>query len=457
MKTIFGVVLLLFGGWVQAASLPDFTDLIAETSPSVVKINTVSSVNGANDLSLENVPPLFRDYFDRQQGPQRRASSIGSGFIISADGYIVTNHHVIAGASEITVRLLDRSEYIAEVVGTDERSDVALLKIAANRLPVLKFADADATEVGDWVLSIGSPYDMEYSASAGIVSAMGRSLPNGSGQDYVPFIQTDVAINPGNSGGPLFNLKGEVVGINAQIVSQSGGFMGLSFAIPVSVATDVIQQLRTRGTVERGWLGVAIQDVDISLAQSFGLDKPEGALITRVLSDSPAEAAGFQSGDIVLEFDGKDIEYSHDLPHVVGLIAPNTKVKARVFRERRERTIKVRVGGLLNDNQPRAIPASITRQSTGGVLGLTLQRIDDAELTALRINGGVKVADVVAGSPARRAGLMAGDVIVQLDFEDISSVKGFRDVVDGLRGGSVVPILFYRNGSSIFRTIEVDG
>lgn len=439
----------------QVRGLPDFTDLIKSTSPAVVKINTISTGASPGSQVDPSVPPFFRDFFEQYSQPQRPQAGVGSGFIISSDGYVVTNHHVIDGASRILVRLNDRREYEAEVVGSDERSDLALLKIDDTGLPALEFADSEELEVGDWVLAIGSPFDLDYSASAGIVSAIGRSLPNGSGQDYVPFIQTDVAINPGNSGGPLFNLDGEVVGINSQIYTRSGGFMGLSFAVPSAVALDVIDQLKQSGTVSRGWLGVVIQDVDLSLAQSFGLDKPMGALVARVQRGGPADQAGIKSGDVIVEFDGKPIEFSHDLPHVVGLVAPGTEAKARLIREKKEKIINVEVGALDQTGQTRLASAPQQNKQTG--LGLSVEEANQPTIQQLEIEGGVMITAVQVSSAADKAGLLAGDILVQIAFQDVRSVPEFERAVSSLKPGAVVPILFYRNGVAVFRTIRVDG
>ena len=442
----------------QVRGLPDFTDLIKTTAPAVVKINTLSAAAPSNRRVDPSIPPFFRDFFDRYPQPrqQRPVAAAGSGFIISEDGYLVTNHHVVYGADRIIVRLNDRREYDAVLVGSDSRSDLALLKIEEENLPSLQFADSESLEVGDWVLAIGSPFDLDYSASAGIVSAIGRSLPNGSGQDYVPFVQTDVAINPGNSGGPLFNLAGEVVGINSQIFTRSGGFMGLSFAVPAEVARDVLGQLRKNGEVSRGWLGVVIQDIDRDLAKSFGLDAPRGALVTRVQRGGPADESGIKSGDVILEFNGKPIEFSHDLPHVVGLVEPGTKSKARIFRQRKEKTLDVKVGVLEQGGQT-GLAGLPHDQSQKKGLGLSVEQIDSTLIKQLEINGGVMVTGVEASSSASQAGLLAGDIIVQIAFKDIFGVKGFEKILGELSPGSVVPILFYRNGTAVFRTLQVDG
>ncbi len=440
----------------QARGLPDFTDLIRSSSPAVVKINTLGAVtSGSGQGQNPNLPPFFRDFFEQFPEPQRRPSAgIGSGFIVSGDGYVVTNHHVVEGAAQIRVRLNDRREYEARVVGSDFRSDLALLKIEEKDLPNLEFANSDDLEVGDWVVAIGSPFDLEYSASAGIVSAIGRSLPSGTGQDYVPFIQTDVAINPGNSGGPLFNLDGKVVGINSQIYTRSGGFMGLSFAVPSGLAMDVIEQLKKNGTVSRGWLGVMIQDVNRSLADSFGLDVPQGALVSHVQKGGPADVAGIQAGDVIVEFADQPIEYSHDLPHVVGQVDPGTEAVARIIRQKQEIRITVEVGTLTQGGQTLLGSNDPNARQEG--LGLILKDSDPAALDKLDLEAGILVRRVEPGSPAAQAGLIAGDIIVQIAFQDLSTVAEFERIVSGLETGAVVPILFYRGDTAVFRTIQVD-
>ncbi len=446
-----------------AADLPDFTDLIQKTSPAVVKINTVSAspaaYNGRDDIpdSLRQ----FFDYYQYQQPPQDQAQAVGAGFILSADGYVLTNNHVVEGAAEITVRLNDRHEYRAEVVGVDPQSDLALLKVDAEGLPTVAFADPDSLEVGDWVVAIGSPFNLDYSASAGIVSAIGRSLPNGSGQDYVPFIQTDVAINPGNSGGPLFNLDGEVVGINSQIFTRSGGYMGLSFAIPVSVAMDVVDQLKATGQVTRGWLGVVIQEVDQELAESFGLDRPRGALINQVAPNSPASRADLRPGDVVLSFDGQPITYSYELPHVVGLRAPGSSYPVRLMRRGEEIEIEVRVGELGGAIEPSRVSSSKQPIAPGApiapsALGMRVEELDARSAAQLQLNGGVVVRAVQPDSPASRAGLAPGDIIVQLGFRNIGSMADFDQAIVDAASDERMPIRYFRNGNSVFRTIKVD-
>lgn len=335
----------------EARDLPDFTVLVQKYSPAVVKIQ-IESVTSQQVVSPFNLPEN-----------QALQVGLGSGFIIDADGYILTNHHVINGADKITVRLSDRREFDAKLVGSDALSDLALLKVQASGLPTLHLDIDDDLKVGEWVLAIGSPFGLDYSVSQGIVSAIGRSLPSAKNENYVPFIQTDVAINPGNSGGPLFDLDGNVVGINSQIFTQSGGSMGLSFAIPASVARNVVQQLKDHGSVSRGWLGVSIQEMDKDLATSFGLSKPEGALVAQVLPGGPADKGGILAGDIITAFNGKQILFSSDLPHQVGQLAPGTPARLVLVRNGKETALELKVGELPDFGQPekRRIGASTGR------------------------------------------------------------------------------------------------
>ncbi len=442
--SVFSLCLL---SWVaQARSLPDFSDLVEKSSPAVVKINTITKSKARrlfNERQLPQgaLPDIFRELLEPQQ---RDMAAMGSGFIISDDGYILTNNHVVGEADEIMVRLVDRREFAATLVGADERSDLALLKIEADGLPFLKFAKPDQLKVGEWVLAIGSPFGLDFSASAGIVSAIGRSIPTEKNENYVPFIQTDVAINPGNSGGPLFNLDGEVVGINSQIYTRSGGSIGLSFAIPASVAVSVVQQLKEKGHVDRGWLGVVIQEVDKSLAESFGLDKPSGALVAQMEPGGPAASAGVEVGDVIVQFDGVAIDSSGDLPHVVGQTAPGDKVSMQVMRQGKRKTLKVVVGTLGKVTKAEAM----TEGPDGGRLGLSVAPVQD--------NEGVMVEQVVVGSPAAEAGLRVGDVITQLGYDKVESVEGFWRLVEALPEKKPVPIRFLRRGQAIFKTIVID-
>ena len=435
------------------AQLPDFTSLVENVSPAVVKINTVSKgrKQQAQQLPQGQIPEIFRDLFEqRQQQKPRFARSMGSGFVISDDGYILTNHHVVENADEIQVLFADRQEYTATVVGSDRRSDLALLKIKGQDLPTLEFAATDSLKVGAWVLAIGSPFGLDYSVTAGIVSAIGRSIPTQKGENYVPFIQTDVAINPGNSGGPLFNLEGQVVGINSQIYSRSGGSIGLSFAIPASVAVGVIEQLKDHGKVQRGWLGVAIQDVNKRLAESLQLGTPQGALINAVEQGSPADKGGIKPGDVIVRFDGQIIVDSGDLPHVVGMMAPGENAKVEIYREGKRKKLTMKVGSLDTDRE------SITASSDGtDRLGLIVEEVDDEDRRALRLRGGVRVTQVSPESAAAESMLQAGDIVVQLGYSRIDDIDEYNQVIAELPKNTPVAIRFYRQGRAIFRTFEI--
>lgn len=448
------IVAISFLFWlpVSLASLPDFTELVEDVSPSVVKINTVSL---SEQGSSQQLPDIFRDLFEYGGGqapPARKVRSSGSGFVISKDGYILTNHHVVDQAQEIQVLFADRSEYKATIVGTDRRSDLALLKIEAKHLDALELADSDDLKVGAWVLAIGSPFGLDYSVTAGIVSAKGRSLPTDQGENYVPFIQTDVAINPGNSGGPLFNLDGEVVGINSQIFSRSGGSIGLSFSIPSTVAIDVVKQLKKHGVVRRGWLGVAIQDVDKALAESLELNKPQGALINAVEVDSPADRGGIEPGDVIVKFDGHAIIDADDLPHIVGMISPDSKVKAEVVRQGKVKVLKITVGAL--DGEETEITAE--KPSKSDRLGLLVQSLDEAELRALNLRGGVAVNEVTLDSAAANAGIKVGDIIVQLGYSRIDTVEQYTQVIAELPINTPILVRFYRQGWAVSKTIVIE-
>jgi serine protease Do len=454
------VLAVVAPGPAKAAELPDFRDIVVEHSPAVVKIIVEASARRHPEINEEEIPEFLRRYFQLpappEEGEQRMAS--GSGFIISEDGYVVTNHHVVEDADTVTVRMPDRREFVAEVVGLDPRSDLALLRIDGEGLPYLKLGEDDALQVGEWVLAIGSPFGLDYSVTAGIVSAKGRSLPTRSRENYVPFIQTDVAINPGNSGGPLFNLDGEVVGVNSQIfTTRAGGSIGLSFAIPVNVLRNVVTQLKETGTVTRGWLGVTIQNVDRNLAESFGLDRPRGALISQLAPDGPAEKAGLEPGDIILEFDGEEIDTSSDLPHVVGLIAPGTEVEVLVVRDRRERRIDVEVGGLdADDDIAQAYSGSSPDDASGGRLGISIEDAPEEMLSRFDLAGGVVVRSIEPGSPADRAGLMPGDVITAIGSKPVRSADELAEIVSELDAGASVPLRLMRRGSPLFIGLKLD-
>ena len=439
------------------ADLPDFTEIVESASPAVVKILVeYESENPRYQEQLEELPEYLRRFFDFRGGPPvpRERAGMGSGFIISEDGYVVTNNHVVENARQVVVRLPDRQEFDAEVIGTDPRSDLAVLKIDGRRLPTLSLAEDGDVKVGQWVLAIGSPFSLDFSVTAGIVSALGRSLPTETGDNYVPFIQTDVAINPGNSGGPLFNLSGEVIGVNSQIFTRSGGSIGLSFAIPTSVVRNVVAQIQETGGVERGWLGVSIQDVDRNLADSFGLDRPRGALIAQVGQDSPAERAGLQSGDIIVSFAEETIDTSADLPHVVGLIAPGTEVTAVIVREGEEQTIRVEVGGLGADEVAR-VTTGVAADGSLSLLGMTIIEAEPAMLSDLGLAGGVVISEVEPDSPADQAGVRAGDILTRFGSQPVSRVDDLSEVADDLAPGSSVPARLIRGRSPLFIGIRI--
>jgi serine protease Do len=451
MRVVLFVLLYFVAGCQpQASTLPDFTRLVEQNAPAVVNISTEQQ----RSRRPQQLPDMLRRFFEGMEeespGQRRDSESLGSGFVISRDGYILTNHHVVADASRIIVRMQDGSEKEAELIGSDPRSDLALLRIDGKNLPTVKIGSSDKLKVGEWVLAIGAPFGFESTVTAGIVSAKGRSLPS---ENYVPFIQTDVAINPGNSGGPLFNLKGEVVGINSQIISRSGGFMGLSFAIPIDLAMDVVAQLKDKGRVSRGWLGVLIQPVDRELAESFGLDKPAGALVSQVMPGSPAEQAGFQVGDVVIRFNGRDIGSSGQLPQVVGLLAPGTRADAVVVRNGKRTTLKVVVGELPDDLDaagglaPRA-------PEPGSRLGLRVETLSAEELASLKLEQGVRVAEVADG-PAGRAGIRRGDILVTLNNRPVTDAEALRALAAELPEEGVVPALIYRDGSPRFLALRL--
>ncbi|MGN0921940.1 MAG: Do family serine endopeptidase [Cellvibrio sp.] len=461
LTTTFGMVFLwaalLVSNIAGAQQLPDFTALIEQHSPAVVKITAISKARESGrhyqlPPHAQMLPEIFRELLEQRQAPRDRGS-LGSGFIISSDGYVLTNDHVISDMDEVSVVLSDQREFTATVVGQDERSDLALLKIDAKDLPTLSLAKNDDLKVGQWVIAIGSPFGLDYSASAGIVSAIGRSIRSAHSEtNYVPFIQTDVAINPGNSGGPLFNLRGEVVGINSQIYSPSGGSVGLSFAIPSALAIDVVEQLRTKGRVDRGWLGVSIQDVDKNLASSFGLKKPQGALISDVEPDSPADKSGLEAGDVVIKFNGVTVNSSRDLPYLVSRVTPDTKVPVVVMRKGKEREIKVAVGVLPVEPNNRVSRSSAANNGFDR-LGVMVGALGD-----IKRNGpdaGVVVQSLESGGPAAQAGLQVGDVITQVAFTNIRSVSEYHKVVEGLPKNEPQAIRFFREGRPVFRSVVI--
>ncbi len=434
----------------HAFEAPDYEKLVSEQGKAVVKV-TVTGRSGPVEFNnqLPNLPPQFRYFFENlpEQRPQP-TSGFGSGFIISEDGYIVTNAHVVDNADEVLIQLTDRSEYIAEIVGSDERSDIALLKIEASGLPTVTIGDSNDINVGQWVLAIGSPFGFEYTATQGIISAVSRSLPN---ENYVPFIQTDAAVNPGNSGGPLFNTDGEVIGVNAQIYSRSGGFMGLSFAIPVNVAMSVVDQLKTNGYVSRGWLGVTIQNVDQALAESFGLDRPRGALVASVTNNSPAAAAGVQTGDVILSFNGTPVSKSSELPPLVGLVPVGDEAELEVQRQNKTITLNVTIAELDDGERVAGAPGNNSSNSGLGIVA--------GELTASQKEStggiGVLIQQVQPGGAAAEAGMRSGDVLVSLNQTDVESVSQLSELVKETPRDRPVPVLIQRNNQPLFSALTL--
>ncbi|MDZ3995729.1 Periplasmic serine endoprotease DegP [Pseudomonas sp. Teo4] len=465
--TMFAAVLML--GQVLTAqaeeALPDFTTLVEQASPAVVNISTKQKlpdrrVAAGQMPDLEGLPPMFREFFERNipQQPrsprgdrQREAMSLGSGFIISSDGYVLTNNHVVADADEIIVRLSDRSELQAKLIGTDPRTDVALLKVEGKNLPTVKLGDSEKLKVGEWVLAIGSPFGFDHSVTKGIVSAKGRTLPNDT---YVPFIQTDVAINPGNSGGPLFNMKGEVVGINSQIFTRSGGFMGLSFAIPIDVAMDVSNQLKKDGKVSRGWLGVVIQEVNKDLAESFGLDKPAGALVAQVLENGPAAKGGLQVGDVILSMNGQPIIMSADLPHLVGSLKDGEKAKLEIIRNGKRQNLDITIGAMPDDDAEIEASAQGGAERSSNRLGVSVADLTDEQKKTLELKGGVVIKEIQDG-PAALIGLRPGDVISHLNNQAITSSKQFTEIAKELPKNRSVSMRVLRQGRASFITFKL--
>ena len=448
-KLVLLTILTCLIGAVETRDLPNFSDLAEEASPAVVNITSSRTVKNRNSYGRGFGDPRYDEFFERFFGQQPRPSvprentrpvtSTGSGFIISADGYLLTNNHVVEDADEITVSLGDRREYEAEVIGADERSDVALLKIEAENLPVLKIGRSKDLRVGEWVVAIGSPFQLRFSVTSGIVSAKGRSIPNGSDSTYVPFIQTDVAINPGNSGGPLFNLEGEVIGINSQIYTRSGGYMGVSFSIPIDYAMDVADQLKENGYVARGWLGVSIQEITSELAEALDMDVPKGALISQIVEDSPAEKSGLKEEDVILFFDGEEIFYSSDLPLTVGAIRPDSEVNAMVLRDGKKKTIKVTVGELPKD------PELAFNDTEKNILGLVVNNQTNTE--DRNFLEGVIVSQVDPQGIAYRSGIRTGDIIYSLARIKVKNVAEFKDILSELDTERNTTIGVARNGN----------
>ena len=439
-----------------AAQYPDFAKLAKENAPAVVNINTVTQARQperpGHPPQMPNLPPgplgdMFRDFFEQmpqQPMPRSRpAQSLGSGFIISEDGYVITNAHVVRGADEISVRLNTQREYKAELIGEDPRTDVALLKIEAEDLPTVRMGDSDAVEVGEWVLAIGAPFGLDHSATHGIVSAIGRDLPN---EAYVPFIQTDAPVNPGNSGGPLINADGEVIGVNSQIYTNSGGYMGISFAIPMNVAMNVAEQLKTTGQVRRGYLGVVIQPVTDELARSFGLKDTRGALVAQVQPDTPAAEAGLESGDIITAFNGKPIKRSGQLPRLVGSAAVGEPATVTFIRDGEEKTVEVTLSEL--DGATAAAGGALS------TYGLSVAPLEKADRGSLGVRYGVSIESIRADSPFAGA-LETGDVILEVNRRPIRSESDLAETLEAAPENRPVAIRLLRRGQPLFLAVDL--
>ena len=477
LKAFFLGAALLLGFATQSgaqAQLPNFADLVEKYGPAVVNINTQARQARQQFPGLDEDDPFY-DFFRRfappgqvprgrgdrndkgpppaQRGPLQ-PFGLGSGFIVSADGYIVTNAHVVDKAEEITIRLTDKRELKAKVVGVDVRSDVAVLKVEASGLPFVKIGDSSTMRVGEWVVAIGSPFGFSNTVTAGILSAKSRDMPADRNTDAVPFLQTDVAVNPGNSGGPLFNMRGEVIGINSQIFSRTGSFAGISFAIPIEYAINVADQLRKTGRVTRGRIGVEISSVTRELADSLGLPKAEGAVIGRVEDDSPASKAGMESGDVVLKIDGKAVEGSPDLSRTIRAMRPGTKVNLTIWRAGKTRDIALVVGELKEDVPVKAAKTGGKSEAKTGKLGLAVTELTGEQKRTLKIGGGVLV-EAVDGAAAA-AGISAGDVILRINNTDVTSVKSFNETLAKVDSGKSVALLVRDENGTRFVPVRPD-
>lgn len=448
---------------VQAKDLPDFTELAEKQGPAVVNISITSVVHGTgigfpgmpNDENLQEFLrrfgiPGMPGMPGQDGGQDYKSQSLGSGFIISADGYILTNAHVVNEADEVLVKLYDKREFKAKIIGADKRTDVALIKIEATGLPKVTIGDPNALKVGEWVAAIGSPFGLENTMTAGIVSAKGRALPQ---ENYVPFIQTDVAINPGNSGGPLFNLRGEVVGVNSQIYSKSGGSMGLSFSIPIDVAIDISNQLKANGRIARGWLGIGIQEVTKELAESFGLKQTNGALIAGVEKNSPADKGGLEAGDIILKFDGKPITTSSDLPRVVAATKPGKVVPVEVVRKGANKTLQLGVGEMPNEQGEAPAVSKEPVKPEANKVGLTLRELTPQQKKKLNGKNGLLVVE--SSGLAAQAGIRRGDVILGLNNNESQSVDLFNKQINAVPSGKTIAVLVQRGENTLYVPIKI--
>lgn len=452
-------LVFLPGSEVGAQGLPNFADLVERNADTIVEITTSRRVEARSSIPDSEIEELLRrlnpgddpSELLENAPQQRQRGAVGSGFVISEDGYVITNNHVVEGADEIQVNLNDRRVFDAEVIGLDEPSDLALLKIAASDLPFTTFGDSDALRVGEWVLAIGSPFGLEFSAAAGIVSAKGRSMPGRSTYNYMSFIQTDVAINQGNSGGPLFNLDGEVIGINSQILSSTGGSNGISFSIPSNVALNVVAQLRESGAVERGLLGVRMGEVDYALAEIFGLEIPRGSFVQEVQPNSPAAAAGVKDEDIILVFNDHEIDYFTDLPFYVGQYRPGTEAGITVYRGGELKNLTVTLGSSPTNATVSQAPEVVRERRNP--LGFRVAELSD-EVRRVAGVSGVRVAEIGPG-PGREAGLMEGDVIVALNRKELDSTEDFAEIASQLPSSGFVHIRIFREGQAYTLNLEL--
>ena len=462
LKHIFLLVYLSISNEAFSSALPEnISELVESSAPAVVNITAKKEVSQRQSFGYGGIPDEMLERFGiprqyREMPQQKReATSYGSGFILK-DNYIMTNFHVVEDATEVIISLSDRREFIAEVVGVDPLSDLAVLEVSDDDLPTVNVGNSDELRVGDWVIAIGSPFSFDFSVTAGIVSAKGRSINNNNIGNYVPFLQTDVAINPGNSGGPLFNLNGEVVGINSQIYSRSGGYQGLAFAIPINVAMDVADQIINDGEVSRGYLGVRMSEVDSDLADALGMEKPYGALINDIEEGESADLAGLMPGDVIVEFDKKQIKFSSDLPHVVGQIKPNTNAKAIVIRDGEEIELEFVLGELPVNNES-FIPAKINTSSDP--IGLKVAEIDRDNPSMSNLPDGVIVSRVNPNSPASGK-LNRGDLITMIQHKGkkfkVYDVDTFDEAVDNFSTGEKIAIHIIRNGTRLIRSITLD-
>jgi serine protease Do len=468
-KWISSVVLIttlaLANTHVNAKDLPDFTELAETQGPAVVNISITSTVHGQGASGFPGIPndEDMQEFFKRfgipnmpgmpnqgGGGQDYKTQSLGSGFIISSDGYILTNAHVVNAADDVLVKLYDKREFKAKIIGADKRTDVALIKIDATNLPKVTIGDPNALKVGEWVAAIGSPFGLENTMTAGIVSAKGRALPQ---ENYVPFIQTDVAINPGNSGGPLFNLRGEVVGINSQIYSRSGGSMGLSFSIPIDVAIDVSNQLKATGKISRGWLGVAIQELTKELSDSFGMKDTNGALVAGVEKNSPADKGGLQAGDVITKFDGKDIKDSNDLPRVVGNTKPGKVVPVEIIRKGSTKILSVGIGEMPTDVTDANVPSQTSPKNEANKIGLTLRELTPQQKKKLNGKNGLLVIESTGA--ASQAGIRRGDVVLGLNNSESQSVELFNKQINAVPAGKTVAVLVLRGEATLYVPIKV--